>query len=48
MVIGALVLGRMLKGRLVGRDYVIQATGYWFWWIAITAIVQLVLMITIS
>ena len=48
VLIGALVLGRLLKGRLAGRDYVIQATGYWFWWIAITAIVQLVLMITIG
>jgi cytochrome c oxidase subunit 1 len=48
VVVGALVLGRLLKGRLVGRDYVIQATGYWFWWIAITAVAQLVLMVAIS
>jgi cytochrome c oxidase subunit 1 len=48
VLIGALVLGRLLKGRLAGRDYVIQATGYWFWWIAFTATIQLVLMIAIS
>jgi hypothetical protein len=48
VLIGALVLGRLYSGRLAGRDYVVKATGYWFWWIAITAVLMLVLMITIS
>jgi len=48
VLIGALVLARLYRGRLAGRDYVIQATGYWFWWIAITAVLMMVLMITIQ
>jgi len=48
VVIGALVLGRLYSGRLAGRDYVIQATGYWFWWIAITAVVMTVLEATVK
>jgi hypothetical protein len=48
VLIGALVLGRLYRGRLVGRDYVIQATGLWFWWIAITAVGMMLLMITIQ
>jgi heme/copper-type cytochrome/quinol oxidase subunit 3 len=48
VVVGALVLGRLYSGRLAGRDYVLQATGYWFWWIAITAVIMTVLMATIK
>jgi heme/copper-type cytochrome/quinol oxidase subunit 3 len=48
VLIGALVLGRLYSGRLAGRDYVIQATGYWFWWVAITGVTTLVLIIAIS
>ena len=48
VVVGALVLGRLYSGRLAGRDYVLQATGYWFWWIAITAVIMAVLMATIK
>jgi heme/copper-type cytochrome/quinol oxidase subunit 3 len=48
VLVGALVLGRLYSGRLAGRDYVIEATGYWFWWIAITAVVMTVLMATIK
>ncbi len=48
VLIGALVLGRLLSGRLAGRDYVVQATGYWFTWIGITAVIMLVLMLTIA
>ncbi len=48
VLIGALVLGRLYRGRLAGRDYVLQATGYWFWWIAITAVLMMVLIITIQ
>jgi len=48
VLIGALVLGRLYSGRLAGRDYVLQATGYWFWWIAITAVAMTVLMATIK
>jgi hypothetical protein len=48
VLIGALVLGRLYSGRLAGRDYVIQVTGWWFTWIAFTAVLMLVLMLTIS
>ena len=48
VLIGALVLARLYRGRMVGRDYVIRATGYWFWWIAITGASTLVLVLTIS
>ena len=48
VLVGALVVGRLYSGRLAGRDYVIQATGYWFWWIAITAVVMTVLIATIK
>jgi len=48
VLVGALVLGRLYSGRLAGRDYVIQATGYWFWWVAITAVVMTVLIATVK
>jgi heme/copper-type cytochrome/quinol oxidase subunit 3 len=48
VLIGTLVLARLYRGRMAGRDYVIQATGYWFWWIAITAVAMMVLVITIQ
>ncbi len=48
VLVGALVLGRLYSGRLAGRDYVLQATGYWFWWIAITAVIMTVLVATIK
>jgi len=48
VLVGALVLGRLYSGRLAGRDYVINATGYWFWWVAITGVTTLVLILAIS
>ena len=47
VIVGALVLGRLLSGRLAGRDYVIHTTGYWFWWVAITGVTTFLLMVTI-
>ncbi len=48
LIAGGLMLGRLLKGRLTGRDYVLQATGYWFWWVAASAVLYALLTITIK
>jgi len=48
VLIGALVLGRLFSGRLAGRDYVLQAAAYWFWWVAITGVVMTILMATVK
>ena len=37
-IIGGLVMGRLLSGRLNEREYVLKAAGYWFWWVAVVAV----------
>ncbi len=48
LVVGAIVLGRLYKGRIGPRDYVIQVVGWWLWYAAIVAVVVTVLVLTIS
>ncbi len=48
LVAGGLMLGRLYKGRLAGRDYVVTATGYWFWWVAVSAVATALVMVTIK
>jgi len=48
LVIGALVLGRLRSGRLAGRDDVLEAAGYWFWWIAVMAVGMTALMMAVG
>ena len=38
LIIGGLVMGRLLSGRLARRSYVLTAAGYWFWWVAAGAV----------
>jgi cytochrome c oxidase subunit I len=47
-VLGAIVLGRMLKGRIGGREYVIQVAGWWLWYAAVMAVVITVVTLAIS
>jgi cytochrome c/quinol oxidase subunit I len=44
LVMGLLVLGRLFKGRIGGREYVIQIVGWWLWYTAILAVIALVLV----
>jgi cytochrome c oxidase subunit 1 len=48
IVAGGLVLGRLAKGRLQGRAYVLQAMGYWYWWVAISAVLLVIAMAVIK
>ncbi len=48
LTIGGLVIGRLRSGRLAGRDYVIRAAGYWFYWVAISAIILMLLQLLIK
>jgi heme/copper-type cytochrome/quinol oxidase subunit 3 len=48
LVMGLLVLGRLFRGRIGGREYVIQIVGWWLWYAAALSVVALVLVETIS
>jgi heme/copper-type cytochrome/quinol oxidase subunit 3 len=48
LVIGALVLGRLYRGRIGGREYVIQVAGWWLWYTAVLAVVTMVLVLALS
>jgi hypothetical protein len=48
LTVGGLMLGRLRSGRLAGRDYVIRATGYWFYWVAISAVLMAIVLLTIK
>jgi len=48
LLIGAIVLGRLYRGRIGGREYVIQVVGWWLWYTAILAIVMMVLILALS
>ena len=48
LVMGLLVLGRLFKGRIGGREYVIQVVGWWLWYTAALSVIALVLIETIS
>jgi heme/copper-type cytochrome/quinol oxidase subunit 3 len=47
LAIGAIVLGRLYRGRIEGREYTIQITGWWLWYTAITAVVMMVLTLAV-
>ena len=48
LIAGGLALGRLLKGRLAGREYVMSAVGYWYWWVAVMAVALTVVMATVK
>ena len=48
LVICAIPLGRLLRGRIGGREYTIQITGWWLWYTVVTAVVMLVLTLAIK
>jgi len=48
LVIGALVLGRLYRGKLAGREYTIECVGYWLWYTAALAVVMIVLTTALS
>jgi len=48
LVIGALVLGRLYRGKLGGREYTIECVGYWLWYTAALAVVMTVLIGALS
>jgi cytochrome c oxidase subunit I len=48
LVICAIPLSRLLRGRIGGREYTIQITGWWLWYTAVTAIVMMVLTLAVK
>ena len=48
LTIGGLMIGRLRSGRLNGRGYVVQATGYLFYWVAISAVIVMALTLVVS
>jgi cytochrome c oxidase subunit I len=48
LVIGAIPLSRMLRGRIGGREYTIQVVGWWLWYTAITAVVVMALTLAVK
>jgi cytochrome c oxidase subunit I len=48
LIIGALVLGRLYRGRLAGREYAVECVGYWLWYTAVLAVVMTVLTLALS
>ena len=48
LVIGAIVLGRLYRRRIGGREYVIQVVGWWLWYTAILAVAMMVLILALS
>lgn len=39
-LIGLLILGRALRGRLVGHDYIAETTGYWWYYTVIASLLM--------
>jgi hypothetical protein len=48
LVITALVLGTALRGKLAGREYVAQITGWWLWYAAIMTVILVVVTAAVS
>jgi hypothetical protein len=40
VIIGLLLLGRILRGRLTGHSYIIAVTGYWWYYTIISALIM--------
>lgn len=38
IIIGILLLGRILRGRLAGRGYIVEVTGYWWYYTVIASL----------
>jgi hypothetical protein len=39
-IIGLLVLGRILNGRLVNRGYIVEVVGYWWYYTVIAGLIM--------
>jgi hypothetical protein len=39
-IIGSLLLGRILRGRLTGHSYIVGVTGYWWYYTIVSALVM--------
>ena len=48
VTVGGLMLGRLRSGRLAGRDYVIRSVGYWYYWVAVSAVLMAVVLLAIK
>jgi uncharacterized membrane protein len=40
MILGGIVLGRAVRGRLAGREYVPVVTGYYWYWVGLSGVVM--------
>jgi cytochrome c oxidase subunit I len=48
LVIASLVLGTVFKGKIAGREHVVQVVGWWLWYAAIVSVVLVVITAAIS
>ena len=47
-LIGLLLLGRILRGRLVERDYIVEVVGYWWYYTVIAGLLMLLFSMVIA
>jgi cytochrome c oxidase subunit I len=48
LVIGAIALGRLFRGRIGDRTYVIEVVGFWLWYAAIISVIATVLTLAVT
>lgn len=46
-VVGLLLLGRMLRGRLAGQEYIVQAVGYWWYYTVLSGLLILLFIVVL-
>jgi hypothetical protein len=47
-LIGVLLLGRIVRGRLVERDYIVEVVGYWWYYTVIAGLLMLLFSMVIT
>jgi hypothetical protein len=47
-IIGLLLLGRVLRGRREGHDYIVEVVGYWWYYTVIASLVLWVFGMVLS
>ena len=47
-IIGLLLLGRLMRGRLAGRGYIVEATGYWWYYTVLAGLLMWVFSLVLA
>jgi cytochrome c oxidase subunit 1 len=48
LAVATIALGRLFKGRMINREYIVQIVGWWLWWAAAASLGALILMTAIG